>query len=107
MARIKLEFGNMNGQVLAGLLETPRQGIPISRYAHRLDREAAKIYQAARHPKSFISLDQADHLSSNREDAEYVAEPLVSWASRYLKISAHEFERSYGTAPEVRDRRCS
>jgi uncharacterized OsmC-like protein/fermentation-respiration switch protein FrsA (DUF1100 family) len=65
--------------------------------------EAGKIYQAARHPKSFISLDQADHLLSNREDAEYVAETLVAWASRYLKISVHEFERSYGTAPEVQD----
>ena len=33
MARIKLEFANMEGQVLAGLLETPQQGIPIARYA--------------------------------------------------------------------------
>ena len=33
MARIKFEFANMDGQVLAGLLETPLQGIPIARYA--------------------------------------------------------------------------
>jgi putative redox protein len=63
--------------------------------------EAAKIYQAARHPKSFVSLDSADHLLSNREDAEYVAETLVAWASRYLNVNRHEFERTYGTAPEV------
>jgi len=65
--------------------------------------EASKIYQAAKHPKSFISLDRADHLLSNREDAEYVAETLVAWASRYLDIAKHEFERSYGTAPQVED----
>jgi putative redox protein len=44
--------------------------------------EAARIYQAARHPKSFISLDNGDHLLSNRDDAEYVAETLVAWSSR-------------------------
>jgi putative redox protein len=63
--------------------------------------EAAKIYQAAKHPKSFISLDDADHLLSRREDAEYVAETLVAWASRYLGLSKVAFERNYGTAPSV------
>lgn len=63
--------------------------------------EAARIYQAARHPKSFISLDKADHLLSRREDAEYVAETLVAWASRYLELGEHPFERNYGTAPDV------
>lgn len=63
--------------------------------------EAARIYQAASHPKSFVSLDQADHLLSKREDAEYVAETLIAWASRYLKLSASAFERNYGTAPNV------
>lgn len=63
--------------------------------------EAAKIYQAARHPKSFISLDQADHMLSNRDDAEYVAETLIAWASRYLNLARREFEPGYGTAPAV------
>lgn len=63
--------------------------------------QAARIYQAAKHPKSFISLDQADHLLSNREDAEYVGITLAAWASRYLGISRHDFEPSYGTAPTV------
>ena len=63
--------------------------------------EAAKIYQAALHPKSFISLDNADHLLTRREDAEYVAETLVAWASRYLAIGNKPFEQSSGTAPEV------
>ena len=46
--------------------------------------EAATIYQAAKHPKSFISLDDADHLLSRAVDAEYVADMLVAWSSRYL-----------------------
>ena len=48
--------------------------------------EAASIYQAARHPKSFISLDQADHLLSKADDAEYVALTIASWVSRYLEL---------------------
>jgi putative redox protein len=63
--------------------------------------EAAKIYQAARHPKSFISLDNADHLLSRRDDAEYVAETLVAWAGRYLGLGRHAFEHSQGSAPDV------
>jgi putative redox protein len=63
--------------------------------------EAAAIYRAARHPKSFISLDKADHLLTRREDAEYVAETLVAWASRYLGLDHTARERSPGTAPAV------
>ena len=47
---------------------------------------AAKIFISARHPKSFISLDMADHLLSNREDSLYVGSVLAAWASKYLKI---------------------
>jgi len=45
---------------------------------------ARMIYEAARHPKSFISLDGADHLLGRRSDSRYVAEVLAAWASRYL-----------------------
>ena len=45
---------------------------------------ARMIYQAARHPKSFVSLDGADHLLSRRSDSRYVAEVLAAWSSRYL-----------------------
>ena len=44
---------------------------------------AAEILSHARHPKSFISLDGADHLISVDEDARYVAEVIASWANRY------------------------
>ena len=40
---------------------------------------------AAKHPKSFVSLDDADHLLSRAEDAAYAAEVLAAWASRYLQ----------------------
>lgn len=50
--------------------------------------EAGKLFQAARHPKSFISLDDADHLLSRSADANYVAKILTAWASRYLNLSA-------------------
>lgn len=63
--------------------------------------EAALIYTAARHPKSFISLDKADHLLSRRQDSEYVADVIASWAGRYLDINKVEDERSSGTAPAV------
>lgn len=46
---------------------------------------AARLFLAAKHPKSFVSLDDADHLLTHREDAVYVARVLAAWASRYLK----------------------
>lgn len=45
---------------------------------------AAKIYQAARHPKSFISLAGADHLLTDRKDSAYVGEVISTWAKRYI-----------------------
>lgn len=45
---------------------------------------AAQIFAAAKHPKSFVSLDDADHLLTRREDASYVAAVLAAWASRYI-----------------------
>jgi putative redox protein len=46
--------------------------------------EAEKIYMAAKHPKSFVSLDDADHLLTRKADSEYVAATIAGWASRYL-----------------------
>ncbi len=45
---------------------------------------AASIYEAAKHPKSFVSLDDADHLLTRRPDSQYVADVLTAWAGRYL-----------------------
>jgi uncharacterized OsmC-like protein/alpha-beta hydrolase superfamily lysophospholipase len=45
---------------------------------------ATAIFTAAKHPKSFVSLDSADHLLSHSLDAAYAAEVLAAWASRYV-----------------------
>ena len=46
---------------------------------------ATRIFQAARHPKSFVSLDPADHLLARREDAAYAGHVIAAWAERYLR----------------------
>lgn len=45
---------------------------------------ATRIFQAAKHPKSFVSLDDADHLLTRESDAEFAAEMISAWASRLL-----------------------
>ena len=45
---------------------------------------ASEIFLAAKHPKSFVSLDGADHLLTHRADAEYAADVIAAWAGRYL-----------------------
>ena len=45
---------------------------------------AGEIFTAARHPKSFVSLDTADHLITADTDATYAAEVIASWATRYI-----------------------
>jgi uncharacterized OsmC-like protein/alpha-beta hydrolase superfamily lysophospholipase len=48
---------------------------------------ASRIFAAARHPKSFVSLAGADHLLSRRGDAAYVANVIAAWAERYLDMA--------------------
>jgi putative redox protein len=45
---------------------------------------AMEIFAAARHPKSFVSLDQATHVLSEQQDSWYAGEVIAAWASRYL-----------------------
>ncbi|SNZ07137.1 putative redox protein [Cohaesibacter gelatinilyticus] len=52
---------------------------------------AAEIFQAAKHPKSFVSLDNADHLLTRKEDAIYAANVITAWATRFLDLD-HEPE---------------
>jgi len=49
-------------------------------------KNAEEIYVAAHHPKSFVSLDGADHLLFNKKDSLYVGEVVSGWAKRYLSI---------------------
>ena len=55
---------------------------------------AARIYHVAMHPKSFVSLDGADHLLSDKKDAAYVGDMIASWAKRYLDIPTKQTLRS-------------
>ncbi|HSP74905.1 MAG TPA: alpha/beta fold hydrolase [Cryobacterium sp.] len=51
---------------------------------------ARRIYEAARHPKSFVALDGADHLLTKPMDAAYAAAMLATWAGRYAFTSTAE-----------------
>lgn len=51
---------------------------------------AAAIYTNAKHPKSFISLDGADHLLSAANDSRYVGDMIASWANRYIDLPQTE-----------------
>ena len=63
---------------------------------------ASCIFLAARHPKSFVSLDDADHLLSRRSDAAYVANVIAAWAERYLDAAPSVMEgTSAGTGVTV------
>jgi putative redox protein len=71
---------------------------------------ATRIFVAARHPKSFVSLAGADHLLSQRRDSAYVADVIAAWATRYLDPAVVEQAADLGKAPRqvvVRETRAS
>lgn len=51
---------------------------------------AARIYHAAFHPKSFITLDNADHLLTSKDDAHYTGNVIASWVKRYIAVGEHK-----------------
>lgn len=59
---------------------------------------ARQIFEAARHPKSFVALDDADHLLSDRGDAQFAADVIAAWARRYLPSGSEPEEKA--TAPD-------
>jgi putative redox protein len=58
---------------------------------------ARQIYSIARHPKSFVSLDDADHLLSREVDSCYVGEVIAAWSKRYINIESSP--EAYGEEP--------
>jgi uncharacterized OsmC-like protein/pimeloyl-ACP methyl ester carboxylesterase len=60
---------------------------------------ATRIFVTAKHPKSFVSLAGADHLLTNKNDANYVADVIAAWATRYLDPVAPEQTAVTGEAP--------
>lgn len=53
-------------------------------------KNAEELYRAAKHPKSFVSLDNADHLLSKTEDSQYAGKVIAAWASKYLNLPKKE-----------------
>lgn len=101
---VEVQLAGRPFRVRREFLEDLRQD-RVREAVHRLDRaliifhsptdevvgieHAARIYQAARHPKSFVALDGADHLLLSRpEDARFVADVLATWSARYLDLPA-------------------
>ena len=76
-AALEPELGRLKAALL--VLHAPRDDIV------GIDN-AARIFQAARHPKSFVTLDDADHLITRAADAEYAADIIATWATRYLDL---------------------
>jgi putative redox protein len=69
--------------------------------------EASKIFKAAMHPKSFVSLDGADHLLRHAADAEFVAGTIAGWADRYFAVpreTGRSVERGSVEVTERNDR---
>lgn len=62
---------------------------------------ATEIFVAARHPKSFVSLDKADHLLTRPEDAAYAARVIAAWASGYLEPAKGASQASAAEGVEV------
>jgi uncharacterized OsmC-like protein/pimeloyl-ACP methyl ester carboxylesterase len=60
---------------------------------------ATRIFVAARHPKSFVSLAGADHLLTGKRDAAYVADVIAAWATRYVDLFGTEQAVDLGEAP--------
>jgi len=76
-ASIKPELGRLRAALL--VMHAPRDSVV------GIDN-ATRIFMAARHPKSFVTLDDADHLISRATDAEYAADIIATWAKRYLDV---------------------
>lgn len=62
---------------------------------------ARQIFESARHPKSFVSLDQADHLLTRGQDAQYAATIIAAWAARFLPEPEQEAPGAAATGAPV------
>jgi putative redox protein len=63
---------------------------------------AAQIFQAARHPKSFISLDTADHLLTNSADSQYVGAVIAAWSQKYIDAPPRDASQTLLTDKKIR-----
>ncbi|HEV8033706.1 bifunctional alpha/beta hydrolase/OsmC family protein [Yoonia sp.] len=80
-ANLKAAIGNLGAALL--VLHAPRDAtVGIA--------NASDIFMAAKHPKSFVTLDNADHLMTGAKDAEYAADMIAVWSKRYLELAESE-----------------
>lgn len=89
--KIKSQFiQDLQKQGIAELLNKARGKALLVMHAPQDDtvgiENAKDMYNAAHHPKSFISLDGADHLLSSSEDSLYVGQIIASWIARYVPV---------------------
>ncbi len=75
------------------ILHSPQDGVVAI-------KNAEEIYKASHHPKSFVSLDGADHMLSSKEDDIYAGQVIAGWASRYVKAS-ERVDSSLSTTEQV------
>jgi len=87
--RIKKQFlDNMKAQNMEGVVKNLNRALLIlhSPVDNIVGIEnASEIFQAARHPKSFVSMDTADHLLSRRADSLYAGGIIAAWSGRYIR----------------------
>jgi putative redox protein len=107
--RIKKQFlDDIQGQKLGGIIARMGKALMVMhspRDAIVDIDNAAKIFTAAKHPKSFVSLDPADHLLSRREDASYAGHVVAAWAERYLQTESTELPAAQPGKVLVRETR--
>ncbi len=86
--RVKRQFlDDINNKNISETLESVDKALLIFHSPQDMTvtiDNAKKMYQAARHPKSFVSLDGADHLLTERKDSIYVGKVIAAWATRYV-----------------------
>ncbi len=95
---VKRQFlEDIRAQSLTDKLQNMRKAILIMHSPQDTTVEienAAKMYSAAFHPKSFISLDGADHLLANKEDSQYAGSIIGNWVKRYVELPFKEILHS-------------
>lgn len=106
---IKKQFvDDLKKHALPKVLKTMRKSLLVMHSPQDVTvgiENAAEIFTAAHHPKSFISLDGADHLMTNKADSQYVGKVIASWAERYLHIDKGEAIQSESqTVVRIKDK---
>ena len=87
------EIGTHNVEEHAAQLRRPLLVLHAPRDEVVGIEHASRIFLAARHPKSFVSLDTADHLLARADDANYAAQLIGAWVTRYLPMVVPESEQ--------------